>query len=100
MLVRWLLQQVTDCAQASASDPTLDPLTALEALEVQACQRAWRALPTPMRARLEEALQEAMSSTHAVEAGDRVRSLRSVSWRLLREELQLPPLELNFHDGW
>ena len=99
-LVIWVIEEVSLCAQSAELDPSFDLLDALEAIEQQLCQRAWRAIPQGTRERLDAALEIALARAKSPSPYDQTRGERAVAWRLLREELQLPSLTLIFHEDW
>ena len=100
-LLEWLSARLQQCAEICMSRADVDPIDQLHLLEEALCDRVLMEAPPDLLNRVQAKTKELMSAEFTrCRPQDLVVAQRKIQWKLLREELQLPPLYLNLYGTW
>ena len=100
-LFQWLETQLRECLALYLNEPTLNPIHLLKDLNDRLRIRALTTLDQNLLDRIQGRMKEHLKGeTARCRPQDLVLTHRALEWRLLREELRLPPLYLNVYGEW
>ena len=100
-LFQWLEIRLKNCLDTYLRNPSLNPIHLLKELNERVRIRALTTLDRSLLDRVHSQVKEQLKNeSNRCRPQDLILTQRALEWRILREELRLPPLYLNLYGQW